>query len=302
MKSGYTVIIPVYNRSEKLKRAIKSVRDASNATSLPVEIVVVDDASQDDSVEVAKAEGVDCIVKLDNNVGVTGAKNHGVTRAKNEWLIFLDSDDMLVPGAFKLMESILDENIDIDILFGACRTMAGRSLASESFTYGFCSYSKLLQFRNCGEFLPICNRRIFIKIKYIKNLRGFEGVTWLEAAKRGYKLYYSDQVTRIYDDTGDDRICAKANIINDGKRLSNGFDYMITRFGSDMAKCSVMTYMKSVLRLHLYSKCANLDCPIKALRVQAGWICLFLETCVMIPIKLIPSAVLRKIWSMRLLS
>lgn len=300
MKRGYSVIIPVYNRSEKLKRAIRSVRDAASVTSLSVEIVVVDDASQDNSVEVAKSESVDCIVELDKNVGVTGAKNHGVTRAENEWLIFLDSDDMLVPDAFQVVESILDENTDIDILFGACRTMDGRSLTTESCTFGFHSYSKLLQSENPGEFLPICNRRIFDDVKYVENLRGFEGATWLEAAKKGCKLFYSDRVIRVYDDTGEDRICAKKNMINDAERLSIGFDHMIKQFGSDMAKCSVGTYIKYVFRLHFYSKCANLSYPIMAHRVHAGLLCMLLETILMIPIKLTPSAVLMKIWRRRL--
>lgn len=91
-----TVIIPVWNRSVMLCRAVESVLAQSFQG---FELVVVDDASAEDLSEVR------CLVEgkghhwlqMEKNVGPAAARNAGAKLAKNEWLSFLDSDDVWAP-------------------------------------------------------------------------------------------------------------------------------------------------------------------------------------------------------------
>jgi glycosyltransferase involved in cell wall biosynthesis len=91
-----TIIIPVHNREELIGRAIESVLCQ---THLNFELIVVDDASTDGTVDVINAyddDRVNCIA-LDNNQGANAARNAGIQHASGEYITFLDSDDEYKP-------------------------------------------------------------------------------------------------------------------------------------------------------------------------------------------------------------
>ena len=90
-KPEITVVIPVYNREQTIKRAIDSVLSQS---ILPEEVIVVDDCSTDGTKEVLEGYGekITCI-SLPENSGPSTARNKGIKQAKTEWISFLDSDD-----------------------------------------------------------------------------------------------------------------------------------------------------------------------------------------------------------------
>jgi glycosyltransferase involved in cell wall biosynthesis len=100
-----SVIIPTYNRAGKIARSVKSVL---RQTYAPLEIVVVDDGSTDDTTSVVGA-----IVRNHGNVtyhhqpnrGCAAARNEGLRLARGELLAFLDSDDAWLP---KAAESLVD--------------------------------------------------------------------------------------------------------------------------------------------------------------------------------------------------
>lgn len=87
-----SVIITAYNRVGLVARAVES---AARQTYKNIEIVVVDDASQDNTVEVLESlnNPLVRIIKNAKNLGASGAKNIGVENAKGEYIAFLDSDD-----------------------------------------------------------------------------------------------------------------------------------------------------------------------------------------------------------------
>ncbi|MFN3232028.1 MAG: glycosyltransferase family 2 protein [Alphaproteobacteria bacterium] len=96
-----SVIIPNYNYGAYIAETMASVAAQDYA---PIELIVVDDASTDDSVKAMKASAADMghlerveIVPLDTNVGKLGAMNRGLEMIEGEYLIILDSDDRLVP-------------------------------------------------------------------------------------------------------------------------------------------------------------------------------------------------------------
>lgn len=96
-----SVIIPTFNRSNLLKRAVDSVL---NQTHNHFELIIVDDGSTDDSREVISEYLSDTRVRYiyQENSGVSSARNLGVAVSEFEWISFLDSDDEWLKNKLEL--------------------------------------------------------------------------------------------------------------------------------------------------------------------------------------------------------
>lgn len=93
-----TVIIPAYNYARFLPDAIESAL-AQAGPGLPIEVLVIDDGSTDDTPEVAARYGERIRYHRQENAGLSAARNTGLREARYELLVFLDADDLLAPGA-----------------------------------------------------------------------------------------------------------------------------------------------------------------------------------------------------------
>lgn len=111
-----SIIIPVYNTQKYLKRCLDS---CLNQTLQEIEIIVINDASPDNSIEIMKKyeaeypEKIKCIY-LTENIRQGGARNIGLKNAKGEFALFVDSDDWIQPEMCeKLYLESLKSNADI---------------------------------------------------------------------------------------------------------------------------------------------------------------------------------------------
>ncbi|HET60372.1 MAG TPA: glycosyltransferase, partial [Chloroflexi bacterium] len=104
-----TVIIPNYNNAAVIRRAIDSVL-AQNFTDF--ELLVLDDASTDESVEVVRGYEDPRLRLLVNeeNVGVAGVWNRAVREARGAWVALLDSDDSWEPDKLVRQMAFLNEH------------------------------------------------------------------------------------------------------------------------------------------------------------------------------------------------
>ena len=102
-----SIIIPTYNRSVWLGKAIDSVL---NQTFGDFELIVVDDGSTDDSESIVQERVGIKFIRLNKNSGVSKARNIGINQAKGKLICFLDSDDSWVSDKleqqFKCMNSL----------------------------------------------------------------------------------------------------------------------------------------------------------------------------------------------------
>lgn len=89
-----SIIIPTYNRATTIVRCIDSVL---NQIYRPIEVVVVDDGSTDQTVETVKQYGDQVILICQSNGGPSSARNRGVRQSKGKIVAFLDSDDTWKP-------------------------------------------------------------------------------------------------------------------------------------------------------------------------------------------------------------
>ena len=86
-----SVVIPSYNEEEALAPVIRDVRTAMQSTSWAYEIIVVDDASTDRTVEIAKTESV-CVIQHKLNRGSGASRKTGIRKARGEIIVMLDAD------------------------------------------------------------------------------------------------------------------------------------------------------------------------------------------------------------------
>ncbi|MBE7497013.1 MAG: glycosyltransferase [Verrucomicrobiaceae bacterium] len=93
-----TIIIPTYNYARFLPDAIESAL-AQSVPDGEVEVLVVDDGSTDNTQEVIARYGTRLRCVCQANAGLSAARNTGMREARHDWVIFLDSDDMLAAGA-----------------------------------------------------------------------------------------------------------------------------------------------------------------------------------------------------------
>ena len=93
-----SVIIPVYNAEKYLRSCIDSI--INQKTGFRMQIIAVDDASTDSSASILKSykEAVE-YVKITDGGSAAKARNAGLLHAEGEYILFVDSDDILLPGA-----------------------------------------------------------------------------------------------------------------------------------------------------------------------------------------------------------
>jgi glycosyltransferase involved in cell wall biosynthesis len=100
-----SVIIPNYNYGRYLKNSIDSVL---NQTYENIEIIVVDDGSTDDSVEIAMSYGQSLNLICQKNSGVSAARNNGLANINGTYVCFLDSDDSWEPEKVEAQIALFD--------------------------------------------------------------------------------------------------------------------------------------------------------------------------------------------------
>lgn len=106
MEKKITVIIPAHNVAGIIQKAINSITCHPKSTEL-VEILVVENGSTDDTVAVVSGlQSQHSNLHLIHSAkGVSCARNRGIEIASGQWLVFLDADDELLPGAMDVLLS-----------------------------------------------------------------------------------------------------------------------------------------------------------------------------------------------------
>lgn len=199
------VVIPAFRVSETIGLAIQSAL----AQPETAQVIVVDDASGDETVHAARAAapGDERLVIIENsaNLGPSRARNIAIDHSDAPFIAVLDGDDILLPGRFSALFSqegwdfcadnivFFDRAEEIDLVSGEFSKMAGRriELTLSSFVEG--NLPKRGRQRGELGFLKPVMRRAFLeaqKLRYVEECRlGEDFLLYVEALAKGAKYF-----------------------------------------------------------------------------------------------------------------
>lgn len=109
-----SIVIPVYNKEKTIQRTLESIitQDFED-----YELIIVDDGSTDNSVEIISCNHTDKIkIYSKDNGGVSSARNYGVQKARGEWIVFMDADDWFEQDALNIINETITQHSESKIV------------------------------------------------------------------------------------------------------------------------------------------------------------------------------------------
>lgn len=203
-----SVIIPTYNRENTIKRSIKSVLEQSYSN---IELIVVDDASKDDTMQIVESIEDPRIIyiKLDKNVGAAGARNAGVKNSASEYIAFNDSDDEWLNDKLLKQMDYMIKNPDIDLVYCGMEicepdksfTFPNDTVSGELEGY---IYKWLLRRNTIGTPSMLVKKRCFDEIGgFDSALRCLEDWEMAVRFSKEHKIgFVDDALVRVYSQKG----------------------------------------------------------------------------------------------------
>ena len=218
-----SVIISSYNSSQFIVETLESISDQ---TWKDIELIITDDCSADDTVEVCR-KWIDenkqrfinaCIITSNINTGVSANANRGLSVAKGEWIKFLGADDTLKqdcieenmlriisdPGIRVLFSKVDIYNNDFspDNLLSTSREDTSDPWSIMATDRSADSQYKMLLISDRLKYTP----SVFLHREALLSVGGFDErfrlledyPLWLNLTKNGHRLYYMDKVTVNY--------------------------------------------------------------------------------------------------------
>jgi amino acid adenylation domain-containing protein len=200
-----SVIIPAYNSAQYLSEAIDSVL---SQTHFGCEIIVVDDGSTDETKAVCAKYKEYSTVKYvyQSNQGLPAARNKGVEASSGAYLVFLDSDDCLLPSAVEIGLQAMKEHPEVGFVFGRYLyqlAMADGTFSTESVFENqpnIASYATILADRQRTQCACCMFRRdVFEAVGgYNRELWALEDIDLLLRIAQNFPIYYHNQIVSEY--------------------------------------------------------------------------------------------------------
>ncbi|WMC11512.1 glycosyltransferase family 2 protein [Oceanimonas pelagia] len=239
--SDLSIVITSFNRPLLLTRAVQSVLD--NAGQIEIEVIVVDDASSE-PLPSFRDEKVK-VLRMEKNGGPGPARMRGIRAAKAPWVMILDDDDVVKPGAFSILSRALRGQD-----YSSCSVIQfARSNGSLEGCFRVVKLSDYLNGKIKGDFTPVFNRSNFLGtgLSYPDNRAGGEHILWWELAKEYNGIpSFSDVLVLTLED-------AESRLTNVSSQIRKAEDHYqlaqatLNRFGEILKKDFPQEYRRVCL-------------------------------------------------------
>lgn len=245
----FSVVIPMYNREKLIGRVIQSCLDQ---TYTDFEIVIVDDASTDGSVSVVRnyKDPRIRLIKHEENCERLISRNHGAAAARGQWIIWLDSDDELLPHAMEIMKKRIAElPSDVMGMCFRCQLESGFISPESPYLDEIWDYRKYIEWleRHVGkwsEYMPVTQRQVSLSVKFPED-REYSGELQfhLDFFHR-HRARACTDILRIYhlDATNNTWITNSDRVINASPVRANRSAHIIRKHGEALSMWAPKTY------------------------------------------------------------
>ena len=195
-----SVIMAAYNAEKTIEQSINSVL---NQTYPAVELLVVDDYSQDRTVKLvenimARDNRVRLIYNKENS-GVSYTRKHGLEEAKGAWIAILDSDDIWAPEKLE-KQIILQKKMNADLLFTGSAFMDSDGQPIDWYLHApsEVTYRHLLKQNVLSNSSSLVRKELYEKYYAVGDGMHEDFAVWLGILKEGKKSYGVDEPLLTY--------------------------------------------------------------------------------------------------------
>ena len=195
-----SVIMPCYNMERFIADTIQSV---INQTFTNWELLVVDDASTDKTVEVVKSfcekdPRINLEVK-DEHSGIADTRNRCLQTAQGRYLAFLDADDLWHPDKLeRQLGFMIEHNIGFSYTSYDCVDESGNPLDKTVKTAGNLDYKSYLRNTIIGCSTVMIDKEAVGEVKVPSFRTSEDAATWLDILKKGFKAYAIEEPLTSY--------------------------------------------------------------------------------------------------------
>jgi len=216
-----SIVMPAHNSQSSLSESVQSVLAQTYAHW---ELIIVDDASQDETLALATQFASDDprirVLPLEQNLGVAEARNRGINAARGQYLAFLDSDDLWLPDKLHTQIGFMRSS-GAGFSFAQYRRIRrDGSLSNPVRVPRIVNYEGLLRGNSIGCLTVAIDRNQIPEISMPK-IRHEDYVTWLKILKQGHIAYGIPQDLARY------RVASSS--VSSDKRRSAGWTWNIYR-------------------------------------------------------------------------
>jgi glycosyltransferase involved in cell wall biosynthesis len=245
----FSIIMPFFNRAEILSRAIDS---CLTQTLREFELIMINDSSTDDSLEVALSYSDPRIKIFSNpqNIGPCPSRNLGIKNSTGKWVVMVDSDFSLMPDALERLHYLtLNVSNAVGNLATSCKWDDGQispDIPSGRSELDFDEYLKWLEVGGVTEKLECIRREVFLDFLY-PNSKAWEFEFHMRLASRWRIVIdpticvnvYTDASNRITKSSG---LSAALKVIDEAPDKYRSFQHILDDFGTQIRNTSPKTY------------------------------------------------------------
>lgn len=212
-----SVVIPLYNKEKNIATTLQSVLSQEGCA---FDVVVVDDGSTDGSADVVK-NIADNRLRLyrQPNGGPSKARNTGLRHSQGEWIVFLDADDELLPGAMETFAQLIAAHPSVDLIdCGNVNLRNGVSTAGYHPIEGYvrnpmreCFFARI----SPGNARTALRREFALRYPYDERIRRFEDAEWLGRMLPEAKVYSTTCPTLLFNRDAAEASRPRKNVMED---------------------------------------------------------------------------------------
>ena len=266
----FSIVIPCWNHGRLLDRCIQSVLSQK---SPPIEVIVIDDGSTDETHEVATSYGKLVTYLYQPNRGLSFARNAGLHHAAGTWIMFIDADDALGPGALHAYRHSIQKQ-HADLYYGTYQNLSDSGIllnqVDPNMLLAADPFHQLLLGNSMAVHSVLVRRSIVLEESgFDTSLKSHEDWhLWLRLALRGCRFQPVNDALAFYY-----RGSPVSMSRNYDRMLSSGLD-VLSRFDRVHPDCSQCNESIDAGRRNLRASCFGailLPSLLQQIRSGHGW-------------------------------
>lgn len=275
----YTIITPVYNRADCIRRCMESVEKSIRIfNGGGIEHVIVDDGSSDETCRIVEEYALlhshVVFIKFEKNRGTNAARNEAIRKSSGKWCVILDSDDYFCDTAILDIDNTLSKHPSYGHYAFAADDMQGYyndNLIIKGAKQKILIYPDFLNGYVDCDFIHVMQREVLLRHPFNEELRIYEGLFFLMFYRDVRQVLFTNKVITIRerqraDSVSRDTIRTNVKVIR--KNILQQ-ELMLKNFEEDMVRLGMMRKLHAV-KVRLFENYVLLGEYAKALDLGIG--------------------------------